>query len=102
MSAKTILQRGFARILSDYTSTIIKNGIRKNCLASEVIGTQEMMDAGFSPGYSLTAELSVADFKALGIKEREDVTIDGKQMIVVGINEDATDPCVRIALTAVK
>lgn len=99
-----LLGRGFDHLVGVTAApTLSKGAITARCVCTPIGHSKELRDAGFWPKFHGVAELRRADFQALGIADRTQLTYrDGHgqtlSLKVIGIEDDAADPCVKVTL----
>ena len=96
-----LLEEGFDLMLEQAPVAITVGAVTKNCILTPLIKTRGMRDAGYLEDVTCTAELKRTDFVALGIvmgTATAVVTVSGKILKVVQIDDDTSDPTVRLQL----
>lgn len=93
-----LLAAGFDEMINQ-VGTQLAVGVRTaNCVLSGAPRTRDLRDTGVWDKVSNVAELTRADFATLEIEDRSGVTIGGERYVVMSIDNDPSDPCVRLRL----
>ena len=92
---------GFALMAEQCGTPITVGEVTRSCILSPFIQTREARDSGFWDNATSTAELLRTDAELLGLTIENGgtvVSVNGRAMCVVGIDDDPADPCVRVHL----
>lgn len=93
-----MIAEGAQDVLDECGTDIVCGKVTKKCVLSPLMLSKAMRESGLWEEITATAELTRTDFTALGIVDRAEITVGGKKMKVMLIEDDRVDPCVRLQL----
>jgi len=93
-----LIRVGFREVTVQAGSTITRNDQSARCVILPAIETREMQASGYYPEATSTIEMERDDLQRLGLDLKAVCQLNGKYLRVVGIDDDANDPCVQVHL----
>lgn len=93
-----LLRVGFREVTVQAGSTITRNDQSARCVILPAIETRAMQASGYYPEATSTIEMERDDLQRLGLDLKAVCQLNGKYLRVVGIDDDANDPCVQVHL----
>lgn len=91
-----LLAYGFTEVTVQASQTITRGSESAKCVALPLVEVKMMKDSGFMPDLDTSIELLRTDAVRMGIALRSVCTMDGKSLRVIGYDDDANDPCVKV------